>query len=168
MAAPGSPTLAGAPATAPHRPTAAMASIIPLVSWPFAWPFLTVAPRTSTLRARPAPETIPRRRLNHAGNIAATTMKHPFRRRQIIRSPDHCLFEVRPMNIPTLRLLGLSIFSFLFLLTTYTFPQGSLIPPDAPGPTMKTLDQVEGRIMVNATNTPGDASNTFIVWQPGS
>ena len=33
---------------------------------------------------------------------------------------------------------------------------------------MKTLDEVEPRIAINATNTPGDASNTFIISQPGS
>jgi parallel beta-helix repeat protein len=33
---------------------------------------------------------------------------------------------------------------------------------------MKTLDQVEARTIVNATNTPGDAGNTFIISVPGS
>jgi len=33
---------------------------------------------------------------------------------------------------------------------------------------MKTLDQVEARVIVNATNTPGDATNTFIITNPGS
>jgi Right handed beta helix region len=49
-----------------------------------------------------------------------------------------------------------------------TFAQGSLTPPGTPAPTMKTLDQVEARTIVNATNTPGDATNTFIISQPGS
>lgn len=33
---------------------------------------------------------------------------------------------------------------------------------------MKTLDQVEARIPINAVNTPGDASATFIISAPGS
>jgi parallel beta-helix repeat protein len=49
-----------------------------------------------------------------------------------------------------------------------TFAQGSLTPPGTPAPTMKTLDQVEARTIVNAANTPGDATNTFIISQPGS
>ena len=33
---------------------------------------------------------------------------------------------------------------------------------------MKRLDEVESRLIVNATNTPGDAANTFIISAPGS
>jgi parallel beta-helix repeat protein len=33
---------------------------------------------------------------------------------------------------------------------------------------MKTLDQVEARTIVNAANTPGDATNTYIISAPGS
>lgn len=46
---------------------------------------------------------------------------------------------------------------------------GPLDPP--PGPvasTHKTLSEVEPRIAINATNTPGDATTTFRITQPGS
>lgn len=41
-------------------------------------------------------------------------------------------------------------------------------PPGAVGPTMKTLSEVEPRIAINATNTPGDAASVFKITQPGS
>ena len=46
--------------------------------------------------------------------------------------------------------------------------QGVLTPPGAPAPTMKTLDQIEPRTPINATNTPGDADSLFRITQPGS
>ncbi len=46
---------------------------------------------------------------------------------------------------------------------------GSLTPPLGPiAPTMKTLVEVEPRIAINAVNTPGDASSSFIISAPGS
>ena len=50
----------------------------------------------------------------------------------------------------------------------FLLAQGPLTPPGAPAPTMKTLDQIEPRIAINATNTPGDASSLFRIAQPGS
>jgi parallel beta-helix repeat protein len=46
---------------------------------------------------------------------------------------------------------------------------GDLNPPVGPvGPTMKTLTEVEPRIVVNATNTPGDFNCVFKITQSGS
>ena len=49
--------------------------------------------------------------------------------------------------------------AFFLAQCIHAFAQGSLTPPGAPAPTMKTLDQVEPRKPINATNTPGDATN---------
>jgi len=56
----------------------------------------------------------------------------------------------------------------LFLIVQSGFSQGSLTPPGPPGPTMKTLAQVEPRTIVNAANTLGDAGDAFIISRPGS
>ena len=46
---------------------------------------------------------------------------------------------------------------------------GPLNPPGgAVSPTYKTMTEVEPRIAINATNTPGDASSMFRISQPGS
>jgi hypothetical protein len=46
---------------------------------------------------------------------------------------------------------------------------GDLNPPVGPvAPTHKTLTEVEPRIAINATNTPGDADSLFKITQPGS
>ncbi len=46
---------------------------------------------------------------------------------------------------------------------------GDLNPPVGPiAPTMRTLDEVEPRTIVNLTNTPGDLTATYVISQPGS
>lgn len=46
---------------------------------------------------------------------------------------------------------------------------GDLNPPAGPvASTMKNLSEVEPRIAINATNTPGDADSVFKITQPGS
>lgn len=56
----------------------------------------------------------------------------------------------------------------LLSLALPALPQGSLTPPGAPAPTMKRLDEVEARTIVNATNTPGNAGSAYIISAPGS
>jgi hypothetical protein len=46
---------------------------------------------------------------------------------------------------------------------------GDLNPPPGPiSPSMKPLDQIEPRIAINSANTPGTATATFRITQPGS
>jgi hypothetical protein len=64
--------------------------------------------------------------------------------------------------------LALQALSTLNLQLSTCFAQGSLTPPGAPAPTMLTLNQVEPRTPVDATHTPGDAGDLFVISQPGS
>src|SRR4030095_5157723 len=68
------------------------------------------------------------------------------------------------------RCLSIALVTAVFVAhhSSFVLAQGSLTPPGAPAPTMKSLDQVEARTIVNAANTPGDATNLFIISQPGS
>jgi parallel beta-helix repeat protein len=63
---------------------------------------------------------------------------------------------------------ALALLSSFILHPSSLLAQGSLTPPGAPAPTMKSLDQVEARTIVNAANTPGDSFNLFIISRPGS
>jgi hypothetical protein len=65
------------------------------------------------------------------------------------------------------RLIPVICVSTIILLPA-AFGQGSLTPPGAPAPTMKTLDQIEARTPVDAAHTPGNAIAQFIITQPGS
>ncbi len=63
----------------------------------------------------------------------------------------------------------LSIAAFTLIATAGALWAGPLTPPVGPvAPTGKTLTEVEPRIAVNATNTPGDADSLFRITQPGS
>jgi len=59
-------------------------------------------------------------------------------------------------------------FLALLLIPGTALAQGPLTPPAAPIPTMKTLEQVEPRKPIDATNTPGDATSVFKITAPGS
>ena len=62
----------------------------------------------------------------------------------------------------------LGLFATFFLLPLSLRAQGSLTPPGAPGPTMKTLAQIEARTPVDANNTPGITGALYAITQPGS
>lgn len=52
---------------------------------------------------------------------------------------------------------------------TMTALAGDLDPPAGPiAPTMKTLQEVEPRIAINASNTPGDAEALYVISAPGA
>jgi len=65
-------------------------------------------------------------------------------------------------------LIVVAMLGGFFLTANATFAQGSLTPPGGPAPTMKTADQIEPRTIVNAANTPGDTTNSFIISKSGS
>lgn len=67
----------------------------------------------------------------------------------------------------TIRTLLFCLASFLIVHPS-ALSQGPLTPPGPPGPTMKTLDQVEARTPIDATHTPGDANYDFIIADSGS
>ncbi|MGI8965780.1 MAG: right-handed parallel beta-helix repeat-containing protein, partial [Limisphaerales bacterium] len=69
------------------------------------------------------------------------------------------------MKIKALTHLGIAFFS-LFIAANPAFSQGSLTPPGAPAPTMKTLDQVEPRIDV--AKLGGDVGSHVIITNAGS
>ena len=75
---------------------------------------------------------------------------------------------------PKIMKTRLKLAAFALFLSTInsqlatTHAQGSLTPPGAPAPTMKTLDQIEARTPVDALHTPGDFSSQFSISQPGA
>ena len=56
----------------------------------------------------------------------------------------------------------------VFLSTFSSLAQGSLTPPGPPGATMLTLSQVEPRMPVDATHTPGNSQGEFVISNSGS
>jgi len=72
------------------------------------------------------------------------------------------------MKTNSVKLLLVALLSTFILHPSSLLGQGVLTPPGAPAPTMKTLDQIEPRTIVNAANTPGNSSSSFIISQPGS
>ncbi len=68
----------------------------------------------------------------------------------------------------TRTLLPIAVLAGASALVGSIFGQGSLTPPGAPNPSMKSLDQVEARTIINSANCLGDAGNSFIIRQSGS
>ena len=64
---------------------------------------------------------------------------------------------------------ALSLSVLALLVTGAALYAGPLNPPAGPvAPTLKTLTEVEPRIAINLTNTPGDNDSLFKITQPGS
>src|SRR5438045_6194804 len=72
------------------------------------------------------------------------------------------------MNRRTPFFFAACLCAFCFPLSRSALPQGSLTSPGPPAPTMKTLDQVEARIPIDATHTPGNTLAEFAISAPGS
>jgi parallel beta-helix repeat protein len=83
---------------------------------------------------------------------------------------SRCLGAALPRAIFLLFTNHLSLITIhLVLAANAAFAQGSLTPPGAPAPAMKSLDQIASTgIAINNTNTPGDANTHFIISQSGS
>lgn len=63
-------------------------------------------------------------------------------------------------------LLGVVVLATVFVGWSFA---GDLNPPAGTvAPTMKTLDELEPRIAINAANTPGNSTTQFVISQPGS
>ncbi|MBI5387521.1 MAG: right-handed parallel beta-helix repeat-containing protein [Verrucomicrobia bacterium] len=71
------------------------------------------------------------------------------------------------MKLPLLVAL-LALFSTLIPQLSTCLAQGSLTPPGAPAPTMKTLTQIEPRTPVGTATTPGDSLSSYRIAQPGA
>lgn len=70
---------------------------------------------------------------------------------------------------PTSRRHLLATSAILLGALAATSLAGELDPPAGPvSPTMKTQVETEPRVIINATNTPGDADSTFKITAPGS
>ncbi|MFO0835898.1 MAG: right-handed parallel beta-helix repeat-containing protein [Phycisphaerales bacterium] len=68
----------------------------------------------------------------------------------------------------TLARIGLAVLCVGGVISTLVWA-GPLNPPGGPvSSTYKTLSEVEPRIAINATNTPGDANSLYKITQPGS
>src|SRR5688572_11691606 len=101
----------------------------------------------------------------HTAAPATAGQRRPSRRTGTLTKRPLTSFHIPSTNpLKTTALIAAA----LIFLAPAALPQGSLTPQGPPAPTMKTLDQVEARIIVNASKTPGDAANTFIISAPGS
>lgn len=63
---------------------------------------------------------------------------------------------------------GFMMLCFIIGCQSFLPAQGALTPPGAPGPTFKTLEQIESRTPIGPDTTPGDGTSLFIISKPGS
>src|SRR5262245_43481489 len=70
---------------------------------------------------------------------------------------------------PNTRTLSLTVGALIVAGAAWLAYAGPLDPPPGPiTPTHKTLTEVEPRVIVNSTNTPGDADSLYKITLPGS
>ncbi len=104
-----------------------------------------------------------------SSNLRAAQTLHIRQRRETVSSLQKC----NPVQLSEVTLMGTKLAGVILVavlcFSLRAFPQGSLTPPAAPTPTMKTLDQIRSTgIAINSANTPGNGSNQFIISSPGS
>lgn len=64
--------------------------------------------------------------------------------------------------------IPIGIVLILFATMSRLPAQGPLAPPGAPGPTFKTLEQIESRTPIGPDTTPGDSNSFYVLSKPGS
>jgi hypothetical protein len=104
---------------------------------------------------------------SHSGKVESAK---PNLTQNSMNALAHRLLTGRPRRRHTtprrlLLIWGTALATVLWAAAAMAHAQGSLTPPGAPAPSMKTLDQIEPRIPVNTL--PGSSDAIHVITQPG-